>query len=226
MIDILVVDDDHLMRAGLVELLGADPDLRVVAEAATGREAVDAARRTSPQVVLMDVQMPDLDGIAATAELARCVPEARVLILTTFENDDYLFGALRAGASGFLLKRSRPEDLIAAVHTVAAGEAMLAPSATRRVIDAMTRTPAPRADSATVLARLTPREREVLTQLARGLANREIAEVLVVEESTVRTHVKRVFMKLALRDRVQAVILAYECGLVQPGSTPGRQDDS
>jgi DNA-binding NarL/FixJ family response regulator len=213
MIRVLIADDDHLMRAGLVELLTADPDIAVVGQAATGREAVDQARRHAPGVVLMDVRMPDLDGIAATAQLARVAPESRVLILTTFEQDDYIFGALRAGASGFLLKRTRPEELLAAVHTVAAGEALLSPSVTRRVIDRMAQQPTPDLAGHARLDHLTRREREVLDLLARGLSNREIAAALVVEESTIRTHVKRILMKLDLRDRVQAVIFAYETGI-------------
>jgi DNA-binding NarL/FixJ family response regulator len=213
---VLIADDDHLMRAGLVELLTADPEIEIVAQAATGREAVEHARRLSPDVVLMDVRMPDLDGIAATRELSQAVPSARVLVLTTFEQDDYVFGALRAGASGFLLKRTRPEDLIAGVHTIAAGDALLSPSVTRLVVDRMAQQPTPELRDQVKLGELTPREREVLTLVARGLSNREIAKELVVEESTIRTHVKRVLMKLRLRDRIQAVIFAYESGLNQP----------
>jgi DNA-binding NarL/FixJ family response regulator len=164
----------------------------------------------------MDVRMPDLDGIGATRELSRAAPETRVLILTTFEHNDYIFGALRAGASGFLLKRTRPEDLIAAVHTIATGDSLLSPSVTRRVIDRMAQQPIPDLAGRTRLAALTPREREVLALIARGLSNREIATALVVEESTIRTHVKRVLMKLGLRDRVQAVIFAYETGMMAP----------
>jgi DNA-binding NarL/FixJ family response regulator len=215
---VLVVDDDHLMRAGLVELLSNDLSIEITGHASTGREAVDQTRRLQPDVVLMDVRMPDLDGIAATRELSRTAPEARVLILTTFEQDDYVFGALRAGASGFLLKRTRPEDLIAAVHTIAAGDALLAPSVTRRVIDRMAQQPTPDLTGHTRLDALTPREREVLQLIARGLTNREIAAALVVEESTARTHVKRILMKLDLRDRVQAVIFAYETGLNLPAA--------
>jgi DNA-binding NarL/FixJ family response regulator len=216
MIRVLIADDDHLMRAGLVELLTADPGIAVIGQAATGREAVEQARRHAPDVVLMDVRMPDLDGIAATAQLARAAPASRVLMLTTFEQDDYIFGALRAGASGFLLKRTRPEELIAAVHTLAAGEALLSPSVTRRVIDRMAQQPTPDLTGTAALEQLTRREREVLDLLARGLSNREIAAALVVEESTIRTHVKRVLAKLGLRDRVQAVIFAYENRLNQP----------
>jgi DNA-binding NarL/FixJ family response regulator len=216
MTSVLVADDDHLMRAGLVELLTADPDIEIAGQAATGREAVEQACRLGPDVVLMDVRMPGLDGIAATRELARAAPAVRVLVLTTFEQDDYVFGALRAGASGFLLKRTRPEELIHAVHTVASGDALLSPSVTRRVVDRIARRSPPELADPARLSALTPREREVLGLIARGLANREIAVALVVEESTIRTHVKHILMKLALRDRVQAVIYAYETGLVPP----------
>jgi DNA-binding NarL/FixJ family response regulator len=210
---VLIADDDDLMRAGLVELLSGEPGIEIVGEAATGREAVERARRLAPDVVLMDVRMPDLDGIGATGELARAAPRARVLILTTFEQDDYVFGALRAGASGFLLKRTRPEELIAAVHTIADGDSLLSPSVTRRVIDRMAQQPIPELAAQAKLRELTPREREVLGLVARGLSNREIARELVVEESTIRTHVKRILMKLGLRDRVQIVIFAYETGV-------------
>jgi DNA-binding NarL/FixJ family response regulator len=210
---VLIADDDHLMRAGLIELLTADPDIEIVGEASTGREAVEQACRLRPDVVLMDVRMPDLDGIGATRELSRAAPEVRVLILTTFEQDDYIFSALRAGASGFLLKRTRPEELINAVHTLAAGDALLSPSVTRRVIDRMAQQPTPDLTGQARLDALTPREREVLALIARGLSNREIAATLVVEESTIRTHVKRILMKLELRDRVQAVIFVYETGM-------------
>jgi len=210
---VVIADDDDLMRAGLVELLTVDPEIEVVGQAATGREAIQVVRRLLPDVVLMDVRMPDLDGIAATRTLVATVPDTRVLILTTFEQDDYVFGALRAGASGFLLKRTRPEELIAAVHTIADGESLLSPSVTRRVIDRMASQPVPDLASRSRLAELTPREREVLDLLARGLSNREIATSLMVEESTIRTHVKRVLWKLGLRDRIQAVIFAYETGI-------------
>ena len=221
---VLIADDEDLMRAGLVELLTTDPDIEVIGEAATGREAIGLAQRLSPEVVLMDVRMPDLDGIAATRELSQAAPETKVLILTTFEQDDYVFGALRAGASGFLLKRTRPEELIAAVHTIAAGNSLLSPSVTRRVIDRMAQQPTPELADPAGLEALTPREREVFELVARGLSNREIAGTLVVEESTIRTHVKRILMKLHLRDRVQAVILAYETGVNRPavGAEPTR----
>ncbi|WP_199433420.1 response regulator [Qaidamihabitans albus] len=213
---VLIADDDDLMRAGLVELLTNDTTIDIVGQAATGREAVDQARHLHPDVVLMDVRMPDLDGIAATRELSSTAPATRILILTTFEHDDYIFGALRAGASGFLLKRTRPEDLIAAVHTIAAGDSLLSPSVTRRVIDRMAQQPTPELTGRAKLAELTTREREVLLYIARGLSNREIATALVVEESTIRTHVKRILMKLGLRDRVQAAIFAYETGINRP----------
>jgi len=216
---VLLADDEDLMRAGLVELLTADPQIEVVGQASTGRQAVEQARRLAPDVVLMDVRMPDLDGIAATRELLRVAPEVKVLILTTFEQDDYVFGALRAGASGFLLKRTRPEELIAAVHTIASGDSLLSPSVTRRVIDRMAQQPAPELADPAKLQKLTAREREVLGLIARGLSNREIAAALVVEESTIRTHVKRILMKLDLRDRVQAVIFAYETGINRPALT-------
>jgi RNA polymerase sigma factor (sigma-70 family) len=220
---VLIADDDDLMRAGLIELLTADATIEIVGQASTGREAVDRARKFAPDVVLMDVRMPDLDGISATRELSRVAPESRVLILTTFEQDDYIFGALRAGSSGFLLKRTRPEELIAAVHTIAAGDSLLSPSITRRVIDRMAQQPIPELADQAKLDQLTPREREILQFIARGLSNREIAAALGVEESTIRTHVKRILMKLNLRDRVQAVIFAYETGVNRPG---GRQVDT
>jgi DNA-binding NarL/FixJ family response regulator len=221
---VLIADDDDLMRAGLVELLAGDPTIEIAGEAATGRQAVERARRLEPDVVLMDVRMPDLDGIEATRELTNAAQDSRILILTTFEQDDYIFSALRAGASGFLLKRTRPEDLIAAVHAIAAGESLLSPSVTRRVIDRMAQQPTPDLADQGKLGELTPRERDVLELIARGLSNREIAVQLVVEESTVRTHVKRILMKLGLRDRVQAVIFAYESGLNRPraNSQPSR----
>ena len=211
---VLIADDDHLMRAGLLAVLESDGEIEVVGQASTGREAIALTRRREPDVVLMDVQMPDLDGIEATRELTTANRAARILILTTFEEDAYIFGGLQAGASGFLLKRTRPEDLIRAVHTIAAGESLLSPSVTRRVIDRMARHPAPEA-GAVAVEELTPREREVLELLAGGLSNAEIAAELVIEGSTVKTHVKRVLMKLGLRDRVQAVIFAYEHGLAR-----------
>ncbi len=212
---VLVADDEHLMRAGH-RAPHHRSEIEIVGQASTGREAVELARQLAPDVVLMDVRMPDLDGIAATRELSRTSPSVKVLMLTTFEQDDYVFGALRAGASGFLLKRTRPEDLIAAVHAIAAGDSLLSPSVTRRVIDRMAQQPTPELAGQAKLEALTPRERDVLELIARGLSNREIAAALVVEESTIRTHVKRILAKLDLRDRVQAVIFAYETGVNRP----------
>jgi DNA-binding NarL/FixJ family response regulator len=215
---VMIVDDDALMREGLRAVLSSDERIEVVEEAGDGRVAVQRARHGRPDVVLMDVRMPELDGIAATAELLAAAPASRVMILTTFEDDAYILGALRAGASGFLLKRSSPEHLIAAIHTVAAGEALLSPSVTRRLIDRVARHPfIGEGDDDPRLDELTPREREVLMLIAQGLSNREIAVELTVEETTVKSHVKRVLMKLQARDRVQAVIFAYESGLVSPG---------
>mgnify|MGYP001447681539 CR=1 FL=1 len=216
---VMIVDDDHLMREGLRAVLSSDPRIEVVAEAADGRAAVQRARHAAADVVLMDVRMPELDGIHATAELLAAAPASRVIILTTFEDDAYILGALRAGASGFLLKRSAPEQLIAAIHTVAGGEALLSPSVTQRVIDRVARQPLLDELAAPQLDELTPREREVLELIAQGLSNREIAAALTVEETTVKSHVKRVLMKLQLRDRVHAVIFAYESGVKRPGRT-------
>jgi DNA-binding NarL/FixJ family response regulator len=215
---ILLVDDDDLMRAGLKAVLSSDATIEVVGEASDGRAAIDRTRTLRPDLVLMDVRMPDLDGISATREVLAVSPEVKVVILTTFEEDDYIFGALNAGASGFLLKRTRPEELIDGIHTVAAGDSLLSPSVTRRVIDRMAGEAAPAVPRSKRLETLTPREREVLELVARGLSNGEIAASLVVEESTVKTHVKRILMKLRLRDRVQAVIFAYESGVTRPGS--------
>jgi DNA-binding NarL/FixJ family response regulator len=215
---VLIVDDDDLMRAGLRSVLATDPAIDVVGEVGGGRAAIGEVRTHRPDIVLMDVRMPDLDGITATREVLSAWPDTRVVILTTFENDEYIFGALSAGASGFLLKRTSPEELIAAVHTVAAGDALLSPAITRTVIDragAQTTT----AEASAELEELTPREREVLALVAQGLSNGEIASTLVIEESTVKTHVKHVLAKLGLRDRVQAVIFAYESGLTRPGSS-------
>jgi DNA-binding NarL/FixJ family response regulator len=214
---VLIADDDALMRAGLRAVLSSDESIIVVDEAADGREAVERTSRHKPDVVLMDVRMPNLDGIDATRQIVTATPQARILILTTFEDDDYVFGALSAGASGFLLKRTQPEQLIAAIHTIAAGESLLSPSVTRMVIDSMARRPPPDPNSLRRLHNLTPRERDVLELVARGLSNTEIAATLVVEESTIKTHMKRILGKLNLRDRVQAAILAYETGLVRPG---------
>lgn len=217
---VLLVDDDDLMRAGLKAVISSDERIDVVGEAGDGRSAVAQARSLRPDLVLMDVRMPDLDGISATREVLDTSPEVKVVILTTFEQDDYIFGALNAGASGFLLKRTGPEDLLAAIHTVASGDSLLSPSVTRTVITQLARQPTPQIGPNRLLENLTPREREVLELVARGRSNREIASELVIEESTVKTHVKRILMKLRLRDRVQAVIFAYESGITQPGPKP------
>jgi DNA-binding NarL/FixJ family response regulator len=212
---VLIVDDDDLMRAGLRGVLSSDDAIEVVGEAGDGRDAIYRARLLNPDVVLMDVRMPDLDGISATRELIAASPDIRVVVLTTFEQDDYIFGALSAGASGFLLKRSKPEELLTAIHTVA-GEALLSPSVTSRVIERMAQDPAPDPRRDARLDDLTAREREVLELIARGLSNAEIAHALVIEASTVKTHVKNVLAKLGVRDRLQAVIFAYESGVTRP----------
>jgi DNA-binding NarL/FixJ family response regulator len=216
---VLIVDDDQLMRAGLRGVLSSDEGIEVVGEEGDGRHAAYRTRMVKPDIVLMDVRMPDLDGISATREVLAAFPEVKVVILTTFEQDDYIFGALSAGASGFLLKRTAPEDLLAAIHTIAAGDSLLSPSVTSRVIERMAQQPAPDESIDIRLEELTRREREVLELVARGLSNGEIAAALVIEESTVKTHVKRVLAKLGARDRVQAVIFAYESGLAPPGSS-------
>jgi DNA-binding NarL/FixJ family response regulator len=213
---VLLVDDDDLMRAGLTAVLSSDETIDVVGEAPDGRAAVERAIELRPDVVLMDVRMPGLDGIAATRELLTVSPDAKVVVLTTFEEDDYIFGALSAGASGFLLKRTRPEELIAAIHTVAAGDSLLSPSVTRTVIQRVAGQPAPDAGAEARLDELTARERDVLELIARGLSNGEIAATLVIEESTVKTHVRHILRKLRLRDRVQAVIFGYQSGLIRP----------
>jgi DNA-binding NarL/FixJ family response regulator len=219
---VLLVDDDDLMRAGLKAVLSSDDAVEVVGEAGDGRAAVAEVARHEPDVVLMDVRMPDLDGIAATREVVAASPATKVAILTTFEQDDYIFGALNAGASGFLLKRTKPEELIAAIHALAAGDSLLSPSVTRKVIERMAERPITDASAVKRLDDLTTREREVLELIARGLSNGEIAAEFVIEESTVKTHVRRILMKLHLRDRVQAVIFAYESGLTSPGSRSAR----
>jgi DNA-binding NarL/FixJ family response regulator len=221
LVRVVLVDDDDLMRAGLRSVLSSDETIDVVGEAGDGREAVDRIRALRPDLVLMDIRMPDLDGISATREVLATSAAVKVVVLTTFEEDDYIFDALSAGASGFLLKRTQPEELIAAIHTVAEGDSLLSPSVTRRVVDRMASQPAP-VRATRRLDELTPREREVLELVARGLSNREIAEQFVIEESTVKTHVKRILMKLRLRDRVQAVVFAYENGLTRPGRSKDR----
>ena len=218
MIRVLLVDADDLMRAGLKAVLSSDESIDVVGEAGDGRTAVEEAIRLSPDVILMDVRMPNLDGISATREVLATSPAVKVAVLTTFEQDDYIFGALSAGASGFLLNRTKPEELIAAIHAVAAGDSLLSPSVTTKVIERVAGQFEPDPSVRERLAELTPREREVLELIGRGLSNTEIAAAFVVEPSTVKTHVRRVLTKLSLRDRVQAVIFAYESGLTKPGS--------
>jgi len=214
---VLLADDQALVRAGFAMILDAQPDLEVVGEAADGNEAVALAARLVPDVVLMDIRMPGLDGIAATAAVTTAQPEVRVLVLTTFDLDDYVYDALHAGASGFLLKDVGRDELVAAVRVVAGGDALLAPSVTRRLLaDFVRRRPA--APDGPAVERLTARERDTLGLLAQGLSNAQIAERLVVTEHTVKTHVGNVLHKLALRDRIHAVIYAYEHGLVLPGA--------
>jgi DNA-binding NarL/FixJ family response regulator len=215
---VVLADDEQLLRVGFRMILDAHADFEVVAEAADGRSAVAAAATHRPDVVVMDVRMPELDGIGATEIIAREYPQVRVLILTTFDLDEYAFAGLRAGASGFLLKNAPPDELVAAIRTVAAGDAVVAPRVTRRLLDTFARrmptaTPAARDRR---LAQLTDREREVLQALAVGQSNQEIAASLVLSEATVKSHISRILAKLELRDRVQAVIFAYETKLVEP----------
>ena len=211
-IGVLVVDDQSMVRAGFRMLLGGESDIEVVAEASNGREAVDKAARFKPAVVLMDIRMPELDGLQATREILAANPDARILILTTFDLDEYIYEALRAGASGFVLKDDPPENLIAAIRTVAAGDALLSPSVTGQVISQFARLPQPSPPKE--LEDLTSREMEVFRLIARGLSNVEIGEQLFISDTTVKTHVTHVFQKLNLRDRVQAVVLAYQAGIV------------
>jgi DNA-binding NarL/FixJ family response regulator len=217
MIRVALVDDDHLVRSGVRMILESVDDVVVVGEAADGRRGVELVTREAPDVALVDVRMPVMDGIEATARLTAEAPATRVVILTTFEHDEYVFDAIRAGASGFLLKRTPPEELIAAVRVVAGGEALLSPSVTRRLIEAFARTPAP-TPAPPLPDPLTDRETEVLVALASGASNAELALRLYISEETVRTHVKRVLHKLGLRDRAQAIVYAYESGLVRPGT--------
>jgi DNA-binding NarL/FixJ family response regulator len=216
MIRVLIADDQALVRAGFRVLVDSAPDLEVVGEAADGLQALELARSTCPDVVLMDIRMPEMDGLTATRELAADPDGPRVIILTTFDIDEYVFEALRAGASGFLLKDTDPSELLTAVRVVAAGDALLAPSVTRRLIEEFATRPDPHRTPPEALAVLTEREREVLALVARGLSNQEIADELVISPATAKTHVSRVMMKLGARDRAQLVVVAYETGLVQP----------
>jgi DNA-binding NarL/FixJ family response regulator len=218
-IRVLIADDQALVRAGFRMILDAEDDLEVVGEASDGREAVDAARRLKPDVVLMDIRMPELDGIEATRRVLAAADEGavRVLMLTTFDINEYVYEALRAGASGFLLKDVPPEQLADGIRVVAGGDALLAPSITRRLIQEFARAGPPAGPPPKGLDELTARELEVFKLVARGLSNAEIAAELIVSETTVKTHVARLLMKLGLRDRVQAVVLAYEAGIAVPG---------
>ncbi len=217
----LLTDDQALLRRGFRMILEAEGDITVVAEAGNGEEAVDLARRHLPDVVLMDIRMPGTDGIEATRRIVAADVRVRVLVLTTFDLDEYAFGALRAGASGFLLKDVRPGDLVAAIRTVAAGDAVISPRVTRRLLEEYAQvlplSVSQQAERYPQLSALTEREREVLIAVAKGLSNAEIAAALYVSEATVKSHVGRILAKLGLRDRVQVVVLAYEAGLIQPG---------
>jgi DNA-binding NarL/FixJ family response regulator len=219
---VLLVDDQALIRAGFRMILEAEEDLEVVGECADGTQAIDSAKRLKPHVVLMDIRMPEMDGIEATRRIVQADGDApaRVLMLTTFDLDEYVYDALRAGASGFLLKDVPADQLVEGIRLVAGGEALLAPSVTRRLIEEFSKAPRSRQEKPESLEDLTPRELEVFSLMARGMSNHEIAEHLVVSDTTVKTHVARVLMKLGVRDRVQAVVLAYESGLVAPGQTP------
>jgi DNA-binding NarL/FixJ family response regulator len=218
---VLLVDDQALIRAGFRMILNAEEDIEVVGECADGTQAIDSVKRLKPDVVLMDIRMPEMDGIEATRRITQSNgdPPIRVLMLTTFDLDEYVYDALRAGASGFLLKDVPADQLVDGIRLVAGGEALLAPSVTRRLIEEFSKGPRSRQEKPAALEELTPRELEVFTLIARGMSNQEIAEELVVSETTVKTHVARVLMKLGVRDRVQAVVLAYESGLVAPGQT-------
>jgi DNA-binding NarL/FixJ family response regulator len=216
-IRVLVADDQSMVRAGFRRLLADEPDIEVVAEAENGTEAVDKVARFGPDVVLMDIRMPQLDGIEAARRILATSPAVRILILTTFDLDQYVYQALRAGASGFVLKDDPPEQLIAAIRTVAAGDALLSPAVTRRVIKQFTRLPDPTPPKE--LEELTSREREIFRLIADGLSNAEIGQELYIGETTVKTHVTHIFQKLNVRDRVQAVVLAYRAGLVEPDAS-------
>ena len=221
-VSVLLADDQPLLRRGFRMILEAEDDLTVVGEAGNGEEAVQLAQRHTPDVALMDIRMPGTDGIEATQRITAAGPLPKVLVLTTFDLDEYAFGALRAGASGFLLKDVRPGELVAAIRTVAGGDAVVSPRVTRRLLEEYAHVlPVPanqRESRFPQLAALTDREREVLIAVARGLSNTEIAATLFVSEATVKSHVGRILAKLALRDRVQIVVLAYEAGLIQPGA--------
>jgi DNA-binding NarL/FixJ family response regulator len=216
-IRVLIADDQELVRTGFRVIVGAEPDMEVVAEAGDGRQTIEAVTKHRPDVVLMDIRMPNLDGIEATRQIAGSQARPpRILILTTFDLDEYVYEALRAGASGFLLKDAGANELLHAIRVIASGDALLSPAITRKLIEDFARRPPPRAQPA-ALSELTPRELEVLELIAHGSSNADIASELVVSDATVKTHVARIFSKLDLHDRAQAVVLAYETGLVQPG---------
>ena len=219
MIRVLIADDQALVRGGFHSILAGQGDIEVVGEAEDGRQTVDAVEQLRPDVVLMDIRMPGVDGIEATRRIVTHGLPTRVLVLTTFDVDEYVYEAMKAGASGFLLKTTPPRQLADAVRTVAAGDALLAPSITSRLVEQFVRRPRPGATVPPALEELTERERDVLTRLARALSNAEIAAELVVSEATVKSHVNRILTKLNLRDRAQAIVLAYETGLVEPGSS-------
>jgi DNA-binding NarL/FixJ family response regulator len=218
MIRVVIADDEALIRDGFRMILGAQPEVEVVGEAADGSEAVEAAHAQRPDVVLMDVRMPKLDGIEATVRIVAAGLPSKVLMLTTFDRDEYVYEAMKAGASGFLLKTVPTERLVESIRLVAAGEALLSPEITRRLIEDFVNRPGPRGDRPSELQRLTAREREVLHEVARGKSNSEIAQTLFLSEATVKTYLTRILAKLGLRDRAQAVVFAYEHGVVQPGT--------
>jgi DNA-binding NarL/FixJ family response regulator len=226
MIRAVIADDQELVRAGFRMILDAQPDIEVVAEAADGAQAVAAVTSSSPDVVLMDIRMPGMDGLSATRAITAQPGAPRVLVLTTFDTEEYVYQALKSGASGFLLKTAPPGRLVDAVRMINDGEALLAPSITRRLIETYMQRPPPGHTMPAALGTLTERERDVLHAIGRGLSNREIATEFVVSEATVKTHVNRVFTKLGLRDRVHAVVLAYETGLIQPGQRPAPTDEA
>jgi DNA-binding NarL/FixJ family response regulator len=221
MIRVVIADDEALIRDGFRMILGAQPEVEVVGEAADGSEAVEAAHAQRPDVVLMDVRMPKLDGIEATGRIVAAGLPSKVLMLTTFDRDEYVYEAMKAGASGFLLKTVPTERLVESIRLVAAGEALLSPEITRRLIEDFVTRPGPRGDRSSELQRLTAREREVLQGVARGKSNSEIAQTLFLSEATVKTYLTRILAKLGLRDRAQAVVFAYEHGVVHPGAASG-----
>jgi DNA-binding NarL/FixJ family response regulator len=217
---ILIADDQALVRAGFRMILEADPNLRVVGEASDGRQAIEVTRSTKPDIVLMDIRMPVMDGLEATRQISASNDPPRVVVLTTFDLDEYVFEALLAGASGFLLKDVAPEELLAGIRTIAQGDSLLSPSVTRRLIEAFVSDHHSPTEPPPELQDLTARELEILRLMARGLSNAEMAEQLIVSSTTIKTHVARVLNKLGLRDRVQAVVLAYETGVIRPGTMP------